>query len=110
MTEQKTIAVGVDDEGLVWQAHFGMAPWYYIFDWRGELIERRANLYAQAGRHHDDPVRIADLLPDCSVFIARRMGGKSRRYLAESLGVRPVMTETTNPHLAVRVCLEGRGD
>jgi hypothetical protein len=87
-----------------------MAPWYYVFDRQGELVERRANPYAQKGKHHDDPVRIAALLPDCGTFIARRMGAQSRRRLAESLGVQPVLTEATDPHEAVRVYLEEQGD
>ena len=110
MSERENIALGVDDEGQIWQAHFGMAPWYYLFDRQGELIERRANPYAQTGKHHDDPMRIVALLPECSVFIARRMGGRSRRRLAESLGVQPALTEATDPHLAVRAYLEGQGD
>ena len=107
MSEREAIAVGVDDEGQVWQAHFGMAPWYYLFSQQGELVERRANPNAQTGKHHDDPVRVAALLPECSVFIARRMGGQSRRRLAESLGVQPVLTEKTDPHQAVWAYLEG---
>lgn len=110
MNKRKAIAIGVDDEGQVWQAHFGMAPWYYLFDGQGELIERRANPYAQTGKHHDDPMRIVDLLPECGVFVARRMGGRSRRRLAESLGVEPVLTEATDPQQAVRGYLEGQGE
>ena len=107
MSKREAITVGVDDEGQVWQAHFGMAPWYYLFDRQGELVERRANPYAQEGKHHDDPGRIVALLPECDIFIARRMGGQSRRQLAESLGVRPVLTETADPHEAVRETLGG---
>jgi hypothetical protein len=110
MNERETIAVGVDHEGQVWKAHFGMAPWYYLFDQQGELVERRANPYERKGKHHDDPVRIAALLPDCGAFVARRMGEPSRRRLAESLGVNPVLTEATDPYDAVRAYLRERGD
>ena len=110
MSKRETITVGVDDEGQVWKAHFGMAPWYYLFDRQGELVERRANPYAREDKHHDDPARIVALLPECGVLIARRMGGQSRRRLAESLGVQPVLSEATDPHQAVQVYLEGQGD
>jgi predicted Fe-Mo cluster-binding NifX family protein len=110
MSERTTIAEGVDGEGQVWQAHFGMAPWYYLFDRQGELVERRANPYARSSKHHDDPMRIAVLMPGCGTLIARRMGEQSRRRLAESLGVRPVLTEATDPHQAVQAYLEGQGD
>ena len=110
MNEREMIALGVDNEGQVWQAHFGMAPWYYLFDGQGELVERRTNPYAQRGKHHDDPGRIVALLPECSIFIARRMGGRSRRRLAESLGIQPVLTGATDPHQAVLAYLERGGD
>ena len=110
MNEREAIAIGVDDEGQMWQAHFGMAPWYYLFDRQGELVERRANPYAREDKHHDDAARIVALLPECSVFVARRMGAQSRRRLADSLGVQPVLTETTDPRQAVQTYLEGQGD
>ena len=110
MNKRGTIAVGVGDEGQVWQAHFGMAPWYFLFDRQGELVERRANPYAQKSKHHDDPLRIAAHVPDCDVFIARRMGEQSRHRLKESLGIQPVLTRATDPHQAVRAFLDGQGD
>jgi len=108
--ERETITVGVDNEERMWKAHFGMAPWHYVYDRRGEFVERRANAYALQGKHHDDPMRIAALMPNCSVFIARRKGDQSRRQLAESLGVQPVLTEATDPHEAVQEYLKGQGD
>ena len=110
MNEQDTIAVGVDDDGRIWPAHFGMAPWYYVFDSHGELIERRANHHAQTDKHHDDPARIVALLPECTVFIAHRMGDRSRRRLAESLGIQPVLTVETAPHQAAKAYPKEQGD
>jgi len=110
MNEREIITIGVDKEGQIWKAHFGMAPWYYLFDRRGELVERRANPYAQKGKHHDDPVRIAALLPDCDVFITRRMGEQSRRRLTKSLGILTALTGATDPHQAVRAYLGEQGD
>jgi hypothetical protein len=108
MNERGIIAVGVDDQGQVWQAHFGMAPWYYLFDGQGELIERRANPYART-KHHDDPVAIVALLPECTTFIARRMGEQSRNQLTTSLRIEPALTTATDPYQAVQAYLDGQG-
>jgi len=106
MNKRGIIAVGVDDQGQVWRAHFGMAPWYYLFDEQGELIERRANPYART-QHHDDPVAIVALLPECTTFIARRMGEQSRNQLTTSLRIEPVLTAATDPYQAVQAHLDG---
>jgi len=98
---QKAIAVGVDDDGRVWKSHFGMAPWYYIFNRQGLLVERRPNPYAQGGKDHGDPTAVAAMLPECGTFLARRMGKKSRQRLTEEMGVTTVLSETSDPRQAV---------
>ncbi len=110
MSGERVIAVGVGSDGQVWSAHFGMAPWYYVYDREGTLVERQANPYAGGGeKHHDDPQRIAALLPECRVFIARRMGATSREQLAQVLGISPVLTQVTDPDQAVSAYLVERG-
>ena len=110
MNERSAIAVGVNSEGKLWTAHFGMAARYEIFDRRGNLLESRANPHARTDRHHDDAGQIVALLPECGVFIARRMGNESRRRLAEEFRVEPVLTEATKPHEAVQAYLHSSGE
>ncbi len=98
---EKGIAVGADHEGRVWTRHFGMAPFYYIFDRQGALLEKRENPYSAAGKDHDDPTLIVQLLPECDTFLARRMGAKSRHKLAELPGVKPVLVTETEAAAAV---------
>ena len=109
MSEQaarSAIAVAVGKDGRVWKSHFGMAPFYWIFDAEGHLLERRENPHARK-RHPDDPGRIVDLLPECGTFIGRRMGDESRRRLAGSLGVKPMLVTEEDPLAAVRAYLAG---
>ncbi len=103
------IAVAVDEEGKVWGGHFGMAPTYFVYDRRGRFVESRSNPHgARRGQkvtHHDDPRLIVNLLPDCDVFIGRRMGETSRKRLVQNLGVEPVLTDSRDPTEAVQVYL-----
>jgi predicted Fe-Mo cluster-binding NifX family protein len=108
MTNRQYIAIGVDNEGRIWTGHFGIAPNYLIYDQNGQMVEQRSNPYgAGQGRkkHHDNPRLIVDLLPDCGVFIARRMGGGSKRKLAQQLGITPVLTAEEKPEAALRAYL-----
>jgi len=98
---EKVIAVGADQEGKIWTRHFGMAPFYYIFDRQGALLEKRENPYSEAGKDHDDPTLIVELLPECDTFLARRIGVKSRQKLAGSLGVNPVLVTEAEAEAAV---------
>ena len=106
------IAVAVDEQGQVWSGHFGMAPMYFIYDQQGNLRERRSNPYGacrgEKHQHHDDPRLIVNLLPECGVFIGRRMGEASRRKLAQNLGVEPVLTQEQDPTEAVRIWLNAK--
>ncbi len=101
---EKLIAVASDGEKKIWKGHFGISPFFMIFDLNGKQIELRKNPYsAENGKHkhHDDPKRIVSLLHDCSVFIAKRMGDKSKRNLVEKMNITPVITEETTPSDAV---------
>jgi hypothetical protein len=106
MNEEKKIAVGVDQNGGLWLAHFGMSPYYFIYDKSGLLLEKRHNPYGAPGpdaKHHGNPHQIISLLSDCHVFIARAMGKPAQ---LEKLGVRPVLTQENNPQIAVATFLE----
>jgi alkylhydroperoxidase/carboxymuconolactone decarboxylase family protein YurZ len=88
-----------------------MAPQYQLYDRQGNLVEKRPNPYGagdDARPHHDNPRLIADLLPECGVFIARRMGGGSKRKLVADLGIRPYTTEETVPQAALAEYLRSR--
>jgi predicted Fe-Mo cluster-binding NifX family protein len=91
------IAVAVDKNGNVWKGHFGMSPFYLLFDDKGKQIEKKKNPLAEENKHHDDPKLVVNLLNDCNVFIAKRMGDKSKKNLVEKLNVTPVITENENP-------------
>jgi len=106
MTDEHAIAAGVGPDGKIWTKHFGMAPYYYIFDRRGNLLEKRENPHS-TGKHHDDPTLIVEMLPECDTFLARRMGARSRKKLMEEMGVTPVLVGETDPETAVRDYLKG---
>jgi len=105
MPEKPFIAIGVTkDRAGVWAGHFGMAPFYFIYDQQGQLVEVRPNPHgAGSGQgHHDDPRLIARLLSDCRVFIGRRFGHESQHKLARNLGVQPVSTAAKTPGEAIQ--------
>jgi len=108
MRAGNAIAVGVGLDGQIWTKHFGMAPQYYLFDYQGNLLDKRNNPHSE-GVHHDDPSLIVELLPECNTFLARRMGPQSRKKLAETLGIKPVLVAETDPATAVRSYLEDDG-
>ncbi len=112
MNNRKSIAVGVDYDNHIWGSHFGISPLYYIYDLSGKLIEKRPNPYCVGGvkeKHHDDPELILDLLPECNVFIAQKMGGRSKQLLAEKLNVEPILTGESDPDVAVSTYIKELG-
>jgi len=111
MTPQRTlIAIATDGKGRLWGGHFGIAPVYLLYSPQGELVEERPNPYGagQGGKHehHDDPRLIIDLLPECAVFIGRRMGEESKRKLAQKFGIDAVLTTEKTPADALRAYLQ----
>ena len=108
MTDRKHIAVGVDSEGRMWTGHFGLAPAFDIYDRSGGLVEHRINPYRAGGekKSHHTPGPIAELLPECGVFLARAMGDESKRKLLENLGVEPVITTSDDPAAALHEYLD----
>jgi predicted Fe-Mo cluster-binding NifX family protein len=110
MTSSRTlIAIAVDDRGALWGGHFGMAPAFRLYAPDGALVTTRVNPYgAGQGRkhqHHDNPRLIIDLLPECAVFIGRRMGEESKRKLAEQFGIDALLTQEKTPEAALRAYL-----
>lgn len=104
------IAVGVDRDGNVFKAHFGMAHKYLIFDSNLDLKREVENPYAVKTTHHDDPGLITSLLSDVGVFIAHRMGKVSRQRLHDEFHVKSFLTEEKNPLNAVREFLNSKTD
>ncbi len=101
MSERKYIAAGVGkDEKTIWVGHFGISPYYFIYDNEGNFIEKRVNPYSK-GQHHDDPNLIVNFLNDCKVFIAKRMGEESRRKLVENLNIETYLTKTKEVEKAI---------
>jgi len=109
MNKRELIAVGVDPDNHIWGGHFGISPLYNIYEQSGKLIDKRPNPYCVGGgeeKHHDDPELILDLLHECNVFIAQKMGGRSKRMLAEKLNVVPILTGESDPDVAVSIYLK----
>jgi len=110
MPSQRTlIAIATDGDDHLWSGHFGMAPVFLLYSPAGDFIGQRPNPHG-AGQgathqHHDDPRLIIDLLPECAVFIGRRMGEDSKRKLAGKFGVEAVLSTAKTPAEALRAYL-----
>ena len=104
MDRKDKIAVAVKNDSAMWKGHFGMSPYYRIYDLNGNFLEQRENPFGLGNqkKHHDNPKLIVDLLKDCNIFIAVRMGEKSKSKLVENLGVIPVITKSESPIEAVK--------
>ena len=104
-TQRTLIAVAVKEDGSLWSGHFGMAPFYNIYSADGKFTEKRENPYGAENKnhqHHDNPKLIVNFLNDCKVFIAKKMGGDSRRKLVENFGIIAFLTEADTPEKAVK--------
>jgi predicted Fe-Mo cluster-binding NifX family protein len=104
-TDRVHIAVGVENAETLWADHFGMAPFFAIYDRAGTLIEMRENPYSGAGhakKHHGAPQQIVDLLPECGVFIAHSMG---KRSVVDENGIHTVITTEQVPLDALQAYL-----
>ena len=103
MKEKRLIAIGADDEGRVWMGHFGISPYYLLYDAASTLHEKRLNPYGPKlgeHKHHDSPGQIVELLSDCSVFIGHKMGNKER--LTEQYRITAVLTDERDPASALQ--------
>ncbi len=108
MNKRLAIAVAIDSKNRVWKGAFRTAPWYMIFDQRGEPTEKRRNAYADESKRHQPPALFTEILPECSVFITRHMEDESQHRLVKKLSVMPVITEIEDPLQAVQAYL-GKG-
>jgi predicted Fe-Mo cluster-binding NifX family protein len=98
MAEEKRIAVGVTQDGTMWDGHFGMSPVYQIYDGSRQLLETRTNPHGVgqgAEKEHGNPRQILDLLHDCNVFITRLTGFYIKQV--ERAGVEVITTELDDP-------------
>jgi len=76
-------AIATTDGNILWEDHFGQSPFYQICEFDGEQwvkSEMRRNPMAEE-RKHARPEEIYQLLSDCDIFAAIRMGEKSRQVL-----------------------------
>jgi predicted Fe-Mo cluster-binding NifX family protein len=100
------IAVGVNKADKIWAGHFGIAPYYQVYNTDGEMIEKRMNPHG-AGQGHkhdhgdDQPLLIKEILTDCNIFIGKQMGEESKLKLAKKLGVKTILTEKSDPQEVV---------
>lgn len=107
-SDRIALAVGATESGALWGDHFGVAPFYFLFDRNGALIEKRRNPHggANGGKaaHHGNPQLIVDLLPECSVWIGRQIGegGEKRRRIVEQAGIEIVSSEAREAEAAAR--------
>ncbi len=96
------IAIAINKMDKIWAGHFGMAPFFLIYNRDGEQIETRINPHgAGEGHKHnhgdDQPILIKEILNDCYTFIGKRMGEDSKLKLAQKLGIETVLVETNEP-------------
>ena len=106
MNTERRIAIGVSEEGKVWTEHFGIAPYFQIYDTGGRLLKTRPNPASMAENQeqdHSNPLHVEDLLNDCQVYIA----GLTGHYLAfqERRGIEVMTTAETDPLAALQAYL-----
>lgn len=105
------IAVGVNKLDKIWHGHFGISPYFIIYNRNGELIEKRINPHG-AGENHkhdhnnDQPLLIKDILHDCTTFIGKKMGEGSKLKLAEKFGVETIISKLTEPQEVIEIVLK----
>jgi predicted Fe-Mo cluster-binding NifX family protein len=104
MNNNNKIAVAVDEDGKIWKGHFGIAPYYLIYDDEKTFAEKRQNPYGAASEkhtHHDNPKLIIKFLSDCKIFVGKRMGQESRIKLKQNFGIEPFITDIADPETAL---------
>lgn len=104
----KKIAIAVNKNDVIWYGHFGISPYFLIYDNQGELLDKRINPHGVGNsvQHHDNPKLIIELLNDCNIFIGKRMGNKSKNKLVEKFNIKTILTEETKPDVFVASYLE----
>jgi predicted Fe-Mo cluster-binding NifX family protein len=108
---KNNIAIGVNKANNIWKGHFGISPFFQVYNRDGELIETRVNPHGSGENHkhsHDEnqPLLIKEILSDCSTFIGKRMGEGSKLKLAQKLGIETILVETNDTTEALKSLLE----
>ncbi len=105
MNSDKFIAVATDKDCEVWKRHFGITYSFSLFDMNGNFTKEVKNPYAitEYGQEHQSkPDLIVELLPQCNVFIGKKMGKDSFEIIKEKLGITPFITSKKAPLDAVK--------
>ncbi len=109
------IAIGTDDKKMIRKGHFGQSLHYLIIEFlNGEIVSREfrqnADATSEHGQyHHGEAEKILELLSDCSLFMAKRMGKTSLAKLADH-GIDCIITAIDPIDRAVEQYLYGRDE
>jgi len=109
------IAIGTDDKKTIRKGHFGQSLHYLIIELlNGEIVSREyrqnADAKSEHGQYHHGQVeKTIDLLDDCSLFMAKRMGKTSLDSLTAH-GIDCIITEIEPIDQAVEQYLYGRDE
>ena len=105
---KNNIAIAVNKNENIWYGHFGISPYFLIFDNSGKLKDKRINPHG-AGHsqlYHDNPKLIIESLNDCDVFVGKKMGAKGKNILAEKFGIKTILTKENNVKLFLKNYLQ----
>ncbi len=109
------IAIGTDNKKMIGKGHFGQSLHYLIIELlNGEIVSREyrqnADATSEHGQyHHGEAEKILELLSDCSLFMAKRMGKTSLDSLTAH-GIDCIITEIEPIDRAVEQYLYGRDE
>jgi predicted Fe-Mo cluster-binding NifX family protein len=82
------IAIGTDDKETIRKGHFCQSRYYFIVEFLNAEVasleyRRNAGATGEHGPYHDGQVeKTLELLSDCNLFMAKRMGKRSLAKLA----------------------------
>jgi len=109
------IAIGTDDKKTIRKGHFGLSIHFLIIEFlNGEIVSREyrqnADVTSEHGQYHHGQVeKILELLSDCSLFMAKRMGKTSLAKLTAH-GIDCIITEIDPIDQAVEQYLYSRDE
>ena len=109
------IAIGTDDKKMIRKGHFGQSLHFLVIEFlSGEIVSREyrqnADATSEHGQyHHGEAEKILELLSDCSLFMAKRMGKTSLAKLTAH-GIDCIITAIDPIDRAVEQYLSGRDE
>jgi len=109
------VAIGTDDRKTIRKGNFGQSRHYLIIEFlNGEIVSREYRRNADAtgehGMYHPGQVeKILEVLSDCSLFMAKRMGRTSLAKFSVH-GIDCIITEIDSIDQAVEQYLYGRDE